>query len=127
MNRLQQLVRDRMDERGMSYRELAEKAGVASSTIHSLVTRPYDRQTPQPETLEGLARGLDLPYDVLERAAAGVAGYRVEDVPSLDPDVEIVAALAGQLDPDGRRELTRIAQIWLDQQGRGRKGRRGKK
>jgi len=56
-----QLINDRW-EKGLSYRNLGKKYGMAISTIHRMINREQEKQSKQEETLP--AQDLSLPDDV---------------------------------------------------------------
>jgi Helix-turn-helix len=76
-NALQRLMRERLDREGWSYGEVARRGGVPRSTVHHLATSERLVRMPQPTTLEGLARGLELPLDAIRRAAAESCGIHL--------------------------------------------------
>ncbi|MEZ0091307.1 helix-turn-helix domain-containing protein [Streptacidiphilus sp. EB129] len=76
-NALQQLMRERLDRQGWSYGEAARRGGIPRSTVHHLATTERLVRMPNPATLEGLARGLELPLDAIRRAAAEACGIHL--------------------------------------------------
>ncbi|MEU2492361.1 helix-turn-helix transcriptional regulator, partial [Streptomyces sp. NPDC007883] len=69
-NALQELVKSRLEQQGWSYGDVARRGGIPRSTVHHLATAGRVTRMPQQATLEGLARGLELPLDAVRRAAA---------------------------------------------------------
>ncbi|MET8212877.1 helix-turn-helix transcriptional regulator, partial [Streptomyces sp. NPDC005373] len=62
-NALQELVKSRLEQQGWSYGDVARRGGIPRSTVHHLATVTHVARMPQQATLEGLARGLELPLD----------------------------------------------------------------
>jgi transcriptional regulator with XRE-family HTH domain len=114
MNALQQLIRDRMEERGWSYGDVARRGGIPRSTVHHLATTELLRRPPHPVTLEGLARGVGLPLDIVRAAAASAAGLVAWKEPTTDPDIEVLVAALSQLSTDDRRHVLALIQSLLD-------------
>src|SRR3954462_3815880 len=81
-NALQQLIRERLDRKSWSYGDVARRGGVPRSTVHHLATADRGGRLPQAATLEGLAKGLELPRDRVRRAAAEACGIHVYGTPS---------------------------------------------
>jgi len=83
INPLQRLIRQRLRERNWSYGEVARRGGLHRSTVYTLaVTRNLVRP-PRPATIDGLARGLDVPVAVVRAAAAESTGLYYYDEPAL--------------------------------------------
>ena len=127
-NALQQLMRERLDRQGWSYGEAARRGGIPRSTVHHLATTERLVRMPQPATLEGLARALDLPLDAIRRAAAEACGihlYASAPVaadgvraggPS-DPEVDVLIASLQKLSVDDRRHVAALVESLLDRRG----------
>ena len=113
MNPLQQLIRRRLDERGWSYGEVSRRGGLPRSTVHHLATTEVVHRMPQPATLERLARGLDLPLEVVRDAAAEAAGIHVYRDRGADSEVAILIASLEQLGPDDRRHVIALVESLL--------------
>src|SRR5215467_13136088 len=80
---LQRLIQQRLRERNWSYGEVARRGGLPRSTVYTLaVTRNLGRP-PRPATIDGLARGLDVPVAVVRAAAAESTGLYFYDEPAL--------------------------------------------
>jgi transcriptional regulator with XRE-family HTH domain len=123
-NALQQLIRERLDRGGWSYGDVARRGGVPRSTVHHLATTDRVVRMPQPATLEGLAKGLDLPLDTVRRAAAEACGIHVYGTPpapapentaprSADPEVDLLIASVQQLSADDRRHVAALVESLL--------------
>ena len=115
---LQDLVRDRLERQGWSYGDVARRGGVPRSTVHHLATVERLARMPQPATLEGLARGLELPLDTVRRAAAETCGIHLYEA-SADPEVDLLMASLKQLSPQDRRHVTALVESLLDHGRRG--------
>ncbi|TDU04632.1 helix-turn-helix protein [Streptomyces sp. 846.5] len=119
-NALQQLMRSRLDQQGWSYGEAARRGGIPRSTVHHLATTERLVRMPQPATLEGLARALDLPLDTIRRAAAEACGihlYAGEPAGaavSPDPEVDVLIASLQKLSVDDRRHVAALVESLLD-------------
>ncbi|MFF0386989.1 helix-turn-helix domain-containing protein [Streptomyces sp. NPDC004286] len=123
-NALQQLIRERLDREGWSYGEVARRGGVPRSTVHHLATTERVVRMPQAGTLEGLAKGLELPLDTVRRAAAEACGIHVYGSPATedpapsaprsgDPEVDLLIASVQRLSSDDRRHVTALVESLL--------------
>ncbi|MFG3198860.1 helix-turn-helix domain-containing protein [Streptomyces sp. NPDC048208] len=121
-NALQQLIRERLDREGWSYGEVARRGGVPRSTVHHLATTDRVVRMPQAGTLEGLAKGLELPLDTVRRAAAEACGIHVYGSPasdgpaaprSGDPEVDLLIASVQRLSSDDRRHVAALVESLL--------------
>jgi transcriptional regulator with XRE-family HTH domain len=113
VNQLQELIRRRAQERGWSYAEVARRGGLPRSTVHNLATNPRLLRLPQPATLAGLARGLDVAPAVVRGAAAEAAGFRLYEERGDDPEVATLIAGVEQLDPADRRHVAALVESLL--------------
>ncbi|MFI9274463.1 helix-turn-helix domain-containing protein [Kitasatospora sp. NPDC052896] len=113
-------MRERLDRTGWSYGEVARRGGIPRSTVHHLATAQRLARMPQPATLEGLARGLDLPLNALRRAAAEACGIHLYPDPSAgatavaDPDVDILIASVQRLSAADRRHVAALVDSLLE-------------
>jgi transcriptional regulator with XRE-family HTH domain len=112
-NTLQALVRERLDRQGWSYGDVARRGAIPRSTVHHLATVDRLVRMPQPATLEGLARGLELPLDVVRRAAAESCGIHVYE-PAPDPEVDVLIASLQKLSAHDRRHVAALVESLLD-------------
>lgn len=66
---LSELVAAERQRQGLSLRQVADRSGglITSSTVHAV--ERGDRQTFEDDTLDGLAKALDLPIDRVRKAA----------------------------------------------------------
>ena len=126
-NALQQLMRERLDRQGWSYGEAARRGGIPRSTVHHLATTERLVRMPQPATLEGLARALELPLDAIRRAAAEACGIHLyaagpaaattsagADGAGSDPEVDVLIASLQKLSVDDRRHVAALVESLLD-------------
>jgi transcriptional regulator with XRE-family HTH domain len=115
-NPLQRLILDRLRERGLSYGDVARRGGLPRSTVYTLATTRNLVRPPRPATLDGLAKGLDVPVSVVRAAAAESAGlHYYDDVPagperSGDPERELLIASIDELTPEDRRHVAALVE-----------------
>lgn len=112
-NALQELVRERLERQGWSYGDVARRGGIPRSTVHHLATTDRLVRMPQPATLEGLARGLELPLDAVRRAAAAACGIHVYEA-APDPEVDVLIASLQQLSAQDRRHVAALVESLLE-------------
>ncbi|OIJ92285.1 helix-turn-helix domain-containing protein [Streptomyces monashensis] len=128
-NALQQLIRERLDRKGWSYGEVARRGGIPRSTVHHLATTERVVRMPQPATLEGLSKGLELSLDTVRRAAAEACGIHVygpgsapasdsEASHSADPEVDLLIASVQRLSADDRRHVAALVESLLGRSSR---------
>lgn len=79
MGELGTLIRTARTSRGLSLRKLEELAGIGFNTIRDIERGDIGR--PTPETLQGLASALDIPYRDLALAAYGANGHSASRTP----------------------------------------------
>lgn len=118
MNALQRLIRSRMAELDMSFRDVAARGGLPFGTVASLANRTTHKQVPRRATLEKLAKGLDLPLDLVRMKAAEAAGYRYEEIPvtlESSENVRIVAAAMHKMSPADQKKLRLLAQAFVSE------------
>ncbi|MGY5060450.1 helix-turn-helix domain-containing protein [Streptomyces sp. 900105755] len=125
-NALQQLIREHLDRKGWSYGDVARRGGIPRSTVHHLATTERVVRMPQATTLEGLAKGLELPLEAVRRAAAEACGIHVYDTSptagpdgaadagAADPEVALLIASVQKLSADDRRHVTALVESLLD-------------
>ncbi|MEW1779453.1 helix-turn-helix transcriptional regulator [Streptomyces sp. NPDC086777] len=125
-NALQQLIREHLDRKGWSYGDVARRGGIPRSTVHHLATTERVVRMPQATTLEGLAKGLELPLEAVRRAAAEACGIHVYDTApaagpngaadpgTADPEVALLIASVQKLSADDRRHVTALVESLLD-------------
>jgi transcriptional regulator with XRE-family HTH domain len=118
MNALARLIHRRREELGLTWKELATRGGFPSHTIiYTLATKAEHKQPPRAETLDRLAKALDVSIDLVRAAAAEAAGYRLEDIKvdlAVAEDVRVVAAAMNELSESDRAKLRRLALDFLN-------------
>jgi transcriptional regulator with XRE-family HTH domain len=117
LNPLQRLIQQRLREQGRSYREAARRGGLPHSTIHTLATTRNLSRPPRPDTIDALAKGLDVPVSVVRAAAAQATGmhYYDDQTPAgtqgpHDPDRDLLIASIDELTPDDRRHVAALVE-----------------
>jgi transcriptional regulator with XRE-family HTH domain len=115
-NALQRLIIERRRERRWSFADVANRGELSRSTVYYLASTSDLQRSPSATTLEKLARGLDLPIEIVRRAAAEAVGLHVyvEAERSRDPGLEILIASVEQLDPEQRRHVAALVRSLLE-------------
>lgn len=129
INPLQRLIRQRLRERNWSYGEVARRGGLHRSTVYTLaVTRNLVRP-PRPATIDGLARGLDVPVAVVRAAAAESTGLYYYDEPApgqqgpTGQERDLLIASIDELSPEDRQHVAALVESLRNQAAPDRKGR----
>jgi transcriptional regulator with XRE-family HTH domain len=129
INPLQRLIKQRMRERNWSYGEVARRGGLHRSTVYTLaVTRALGRP-PRPATIDGLARGLDVPVAVVRAAAAESTGLHYYDEQSPgqrwhgDQERDLLIASIDELSPEDRQHVAALVESLRNKARRDRKDR----
>jgi len=117
MNALQQLIHSRMTELHRSYGEVARRGGLPRSTVYHLASHQQPVRVPNPQTLERLAVGIEVPERVVRAAAAAAAGLVLDAQPADDPDIEVLMASLARLSAEERRHVSALVQSMLDAAG----------
>jgi hypothetical protein len=123
MNALQRLILGRMSELDLTFAEVGRRGDIPSNTVWVLTKKLKHRQPPRAQTLERLAKGLDLPLDVVRAAAAEAAGYRLEDLTTtLDAaeDMRVIAQVIGDLNETDRATLRSLVVTYGESLRKGR-------
>jgi transcriptional regulator with XRE-family HTH domain len=128
INPLQRLIRQRLRERNWSYGEVARRGGLHRSTVYTLaVTRNLTRP-PRPATIDGLARGLDVPVAVVRAAAAESTGLYYYDEPALGQpgpggeERDLLIASIDELSPEDRQHVAALVESLRTQAAPDRNG-----
>jgi transcriptional regulator with XRE-family HTH domain len=110
VNPLQRLIQGRLSERGWSYGDVARRGGLPRSTVYTLATTRTLVRPPRPATIDGLARGLEVPVSVVRAAAAESTGMHYYDEPAGGPrgapgdqERELLIASIDELSSEDRR------------------------
>src|ERR1700728_108392 len=118
VNPLQRLMAARLQERGWSYGEVARRSGLPRSTVYTLATTRNLVRPPRPATINGLARGLDVPVSAVRAAAAESTGLHYYDEPPADPhpgvlgdqERELLIASIDELSAEDRRHVAALVE-----------------
>jgi transcriptional regulator with XRE-family HTH domain len=116
LNPLQALIQQRLRERGWSYGDVARRGGVPRSTVYTLAITRNLARPPRPATLDGLAKGLDLPVSAVRAAAAESTGlHYYDDAPSGparpgDQERDLLIASIDELSPEDRRHVAALVE-----------------
>src|SRR5262252_7659568 len=116
INPLQRLILERLHERSWSYGEVARRGGLPRSTIYTLATTRNLARPPRPATIDGLAKGLDVPVSAVRAAAAESTGlHYYDEVPAErehpgDQERELLIASIDELSPDDRRHVAALVE-----------------
>jgi transcriptional regulator with XRE-family HTH domain len=116
INPLQRLIRQRLRERGLSYGEVARRGGLPRSTVYTLAMTRNLSRPPRPATIDGLAKGLDVPVSAVRAAAAESTGLHyydgiqlTEDHPD-DQERALLIASIDELTPEDRRHVAALVE-----------------
>ncbi len=116
INPLQQLIRQRLGEQGWSYGEVARRGGLPRSTVYTLATTRNLTRPPRPDTIDALARGLDVPVAAVRAAAAESTGLHYYDQGPAGPghpadrERELLIASIDELTPEDRRHVAALVE-----------------
>jgi transcriptional regulator with XRE-family HTH domain len=118
VNPLQRLIQGRLSERGWSYGEVARRGGLPRSTVYTLATTRNLVRPPRPATIDGLARGLEVPVSVVRAAAAESTGMHYYDEPPADlrrsvpgdRERELLIASIDELSAEDRRHVAALVE-----------------
>src|SRR5690242_7412968 len=114
LNPLQQLIHQRLRERGWSYGEVARRGGLPRSTVYTLATTRNLARPPRPATIDALAKGLEVPVAAVRAAAAeSIARHYYDRAPAepghpADREKELLIASIDELMPEGRRHVAAL-------------------
>jgi transcriptional regulator with XRE-family HTH domain len=116
INPLQRLIRERLRERGLSYGEVARRGGLPRSTVYTLAVTRNLARPPRPATIDGLAKGLDVPVSAVRAAAAESTGlhyydeFPAEQERPGDRERELLIASIDELTPEDRRHVAALVE-----------------
>ena len=118
VNPLQRLIAARLRERGWSYGEVARRSGLPRSTVYTLATTRNLVRPPRPATINGLAKGLDVPVSAVRAAAAESTGMHYYDEPRAEPgsadpgdqERELLIASIDELSSEDRRHVAALVE-----------------
>lgn len=116
LNPLQRLIQQRLRGRSWSYGEVARRGGLPRSTVYTLATTRNLVRPPRPATLDGLAKGLDVPVSAVRAAAAESTGLHYYDEVPAEPqrpgdrERELLIASIDELTPEDRRHVAALVE-----------------
>jgi transcriptional regulator with XRE-family HTH domain len=118
VNPLQRLIAGRLRERGWSYGEVARRGGLPRSTLYTLATTRNLVRPPRPVTIDGLAKGLDLPVSAVRAAAAESTGLHYYEEPPAeagggepgDQERQLLIASIDELSAEDRRHVAALVE-----------------
>jgi transcriptional regulator with XRE-family HTH domain len=116
INPLQRLIHQRLREHGWSYGEVARRGGLPRSTVYTLAMTRNLARPPRPATLDGLAKGLEVPVSAVRAAAAESTGlHYYDEVPAPrehpgDRERELLIASIDELTPEDRRHVAALVE-----------------
>lgn len=106
LNPLALLVQRRIEEKGLSYGDVARLGGLPKSTVYKIAHTERWTNPPQIETLDRLARGLGLPPNVVRKAASEAVGLTA--VVEEDPSLGILIGSIESLTSDQREQIAAL-------------------
>lgn len=109
--RLIERHRERTKEK---FKQMAARGGLPTTTLQNLAGNPL-KQMPQRETLDKVAKALQVDLAVVVRAAGEACGlvlYDDEALPS-DPDTQAIISNFGNLTPDQRKAILLQVDYWV--------------
>ena len=116
LNPLQHLIHERLREQGWSYGEVARRGGLPRSTVYTLATTRNLARPPRPATIDGLAKGLEVPVSAVRAAAAESTGlHYYDEVPAGrehpgDQERDLLIASIDELTPEDRRHVAALVE-----------------
>lgn len=115
MNSLQRLIAGYLaDNPSENYSSIARRGGLPRSTVHSIATVEERRQTPHPDTIKKLAKGMDMLESVVRAAAGDAAGYKSTTSSELTSEqARLIVEAASHLDQERLEALARRARHLL--------------
>lgn len=117
MNALQQLIADYLrDHPDENYSTIARRGEIPRQTVQALAKRERARQTPRPQSLEGLAKGMRMSLDVVRAAAGMTAGYGLGTAELSDERVRLLVGTVAELDDERMEAVFRRARLLLEEQ-----------
>lgn len=116
LNPLQRLIQQRLHEQGWSYGVVARRGGLPRSTVYTLAVTRNLARPPRPATLDGLAKGLDVPVAAVRAAAAESTGlHYYDEIPAErdrpgERERELLIASIDELTPEDRRHVAALVE-----------------
>ena len=116
MNALQQLIADYMsDHPEETFASIARRGDMPRQTVQALARRSQVRATPREDTIQALARGMNMPVDIVKAAAGLTAGYGQGTAALEDDKVRLLVEMASELDAEKMEALMRRARSLLEE------------
>lgn len=108
---LADLIRSHQDSTGDSYSDIAKRAGLSKAKIGQLAitTQPH---MPRVDTVEKLAKGLQLPLHIVQRAAMASAGITPPDAEEIS-ESELLVAKLERLNEHERAIIARLVDSFI--------------
>ncbi|MGH8867117.1 MAG: hypothetical protein ACRDYU_03865 [Actinomycetes bacterium] len=117
MNALQRLIADWLSEHpGETYSSIARRGDLPRQTVNALAKRARARQTPRPDTISKLAKGLRLDERTVREAAGLSAGYGIEEHRDRDDKYRLLIATLESLDEERLDAVARRARALRQEQ-----------
>ena len=114
-NPLQRLIQQCLQERKLSYGDVARRGGLPRSTVYTLATTRNLVRPPRPATIDALAKGLAVPVSVVRAAAAESTGlHYYDEAPSGnqpgDQERDLLIASIDELSAEDRRHVAALVE-----------------
>ncbi len=116
VNPLQRLIQRRLQERKLSYGDVARRGGLPRSTVYTLATTRNLVRPPRPATIDALAKGLDVPVSMVRAAAAESTGLHYYDAAPPGPgrpgdqERDLLIASIAELSAEDRRHVAALVE-----------------
>lgn len=109
MNALQQLIADYIEDNPReNLSSIGRRGGLPRQTVWSLANKPSAKQTPHPDTIKRLAKGMPgIPESVIRAAAGSAAGYESTSVEIGDEEELMMVESFRTLDDERKQVLRR--------------------
>lgn len=115
MSPIGRLVKNAMDERGLSTRDVEAAGGPPASTTGRLINpRVQLRRPPSEETLNSLARVLRIPEIRIKQAIAETLDWDITD-PLRSEQIRNVAAAMARLDEGQQTAVEKVVMLIIDE------------
>src|ERR1700722_3690023 len=117
-NPLERRTAGRRKERGWPSGEAPRRSGLPRSTVYTLATTRNLVRPPRPATINGLAKGLEVPASAVRPPAAESTGMHYYDEPPADPqrgvpgdqERELLIASIAELSAEDRRHVAALVE-----------------
>ena len=102
---LRDLIQSRLADLDLSYGDVARRGRIPKATVANLASGDLS-QVPRPETIVGLARGLELPVSSLQAAIAEAVG--LAPAAGRDRTTDLIVRTLDELDDAQRRQVAAL-------------------